>query len=140
MEDLFTDTPMDTPIEGEVAEPAPIDTPVDTPEPVPDPKVPLDGQTVIIDNPSIMPSQEPAEGVETVPDEDTVTPTPVPDYSDLLAEVQNQSEYLETISADIQICNQQVSNIQNAMPVMVVCLGIITGILLLQILSSYIRH
>lgn len=58
------------------------------------------------------------------------------DYTALLKE---QNDYLKSLVSETQQCRQELSNIQNAMPGMMCILGLILGLLLLQILASYLR-
>ena len=81
--------------------------------------------------------QEPAQGVEEVPDAGTV------DYTALLEQLiqqnEKQQELMETLVKENKKLEQDIKNIQNAMPAMMCMLGVIIGVLLLHILASYIR-
>ena len=81
--------------------------------------------------------QEPAQGVEEVPDAGTV------DYTALLEQLiqqnEKQQELMETLVRENKKLEQDMKNIQNAMPSMMCMLGVIIGVLLLHILASYIR-
>ena len=81
--------------------------------------------------------QEPAQGVEEVPDAGTV------DYTALLEQLiqqnEKQQELMETLVRENKKLEQDMKNIQNAMPAMMCMLGVIIGVLLLHILASYIR-
>lgn len=81
--------------------------------------------------------QEPGQGVEEVPNTGTV------DYTVLLEQLiqqnEKQQELMETLVRENKKLEQDMKNIQNAMPAMMCMLGVIIGVLLLHILASYIR-
>ena len=78
------------------------------------------------------------------------TPVPVPDQQDTVADQtdtseqliqqnEKQQELMETLVRENKKLEQDMKNIQNAMPAMMCMLGVIIGVLLLHILASYIR-
>ena len=81
--------------------------------------------------------QDPGQGVEEVPNAGTV------DYTALLEQLiqqnKKQQELMETLVKENKKLEQDIKNIQNAMPAMMCMLGVIIGVLLLHILASYIR-
>lgn len=109
-----------------------------------------------------IPSQEAPEGlgalsdnsIDTAPDADglpqqsdgtegtdhTDTAQTSPEYAELLEAVKLQNETLTSLSVQMEETNLHLSSIQTAFPVIAVALGIVTGVLLLQVLASYIRH
>lgn len=116
MADIFTDGSVFEQDQGTVPEPvapAPAVQPAATPVPVPD------------------------QAVEEVPDAGTV------DYTALLEQLiqqnEKQQELMETLVRENKKLEQDIKNIQNAMPAMMCMLGVIIGVLLLHILASYIR-
>ena len=133
MADIFTDGPVFEEDQGTVPEPvapAPAVQPAATPVPVPDQQDTVADQTDTA-------GQEPAQGVEEVPDAGTV------DYTALLEQLiqqnEKQQELMETLVRENKKLEQDMKNIQNAMPSMMCMLGVIIGVLLLHILASYIR-
>ena len=65
------------------------------------------------------------------------------DYTALLEQLiqqnKKQQELMETLVKENKKLEQDIKNIQNAMPAMMCMLGVIIGVLLLHILASYIR-
>ena len=65
------------------------------------------------------------------------------DYTALLEQLiqqnEKQQELMETLVRENKKLEQDMKNIQNAMPSMMCMLGVIIGVLLLHILASYIR-
>ena len=137
MADIFTDGPVFEEDQGTVPEPvipAPAVQPAATPVPVPD------QQDTVADQTDTSAGQEPAQGVEEVPDAGTV------DYTALLEQLihqnEKQQELMETLVRENKKLEQDIKNIQNAqnaMPAMMCMLGVIIGVLLLHILAFYIR-
>lgn len=108
-----------------------------TPVPVPDQQDTVADQTDTAGGSPDTAGQEPAQGVEEVPDAGTV------DYTALLEQLIQQNEkqqkLMETLVKENKKLEQDIKNIQNAMPAMMCMLGVIIGVLLLHILASYIR-
>lgn len=108
-----------------------------TPVPVPDQQDTVADQTDTSGSSPDTAGQEPAQGVEEVPDAGTV------DYTALLEQLiqqnEKQQELMETLVRENKKLEQDMKNIQNAMPSMMCMLGVIIGVLLLHILASYIR-
>lgn len=137
MADIFTDGPVFEEDQGTVSEPvapAPAVQPAATPVPVPDQQDTVADQTDTAGGSPDTAGQEPAQGVEEVPDAGTV------DYTALLEQLIQQNEkQMETLVRENKKLEQDMKNIQNAMPAMMCMLGVIIGVLLLHILASYIR-
>lgn len=143
MADIFTDGPVFEENQGTVPEPvipAPAVQPAATPVPVPDQQDTVADQTDTSGSSSDTAGQEPAQGVEEVPDAGTV------DYTALLEQLihqnEKQQELMETLVRENKKLEQDIKNIQNAqnaMPAMMCMLGVIIGVLLLHILAFYIR-
>lgn len=143
MADIFTDGPVFEEDQGTVPEPvipAPAIQPAATPVPVPDQQDTVADQTDTSGSSSDTAGQEPAQGVEEVPDAGTV------DYTALLEQLiqqnEKQQELMETLVRENKKLEQDIKNIQNAqnaMPAMMCMLGVIIGVLLLHILAFYIR-
>ena len=140
MADIFTDGPVFEEDQGTVPEPvapAPAVQPAATPVPVPDQQDTVADQTDTAGGSPDIAGQEPAQGVEEVPDAGTV------DYTALLEQLiqqnEKQQELMETLVRENKKLEQDIKNIQNAMPSMMCMLGVIIGVLLLHILASYIR-
>lgn len=142
MAELFTDdTSADFGTDQTVvAEPeVPVTTvaPTATPVPVQDQQNTVADQTDTAGDSSDPAGQEPDQGVETVQASDTV------DYETYLDQViqqnEKQNELLEALVKEDQKLDQDMKNIQNAMPAVMCMLGVIIGVLLLHILASYIR-
>ena len=139
MADIFTDGPVFEQDQGTVPEPvapAPAVQPAATPVPVPDQQDTVLIKLTLLAVPLDTAGQEPGQGVEEVPDAGTV------DYTALLEQLiqqnEKQQELMETLSGNKKL-EQDMKNIQNAMPSMMCMLGVIIGVLLLHILASYIR-
>ena len=118
MADIFTDGPVFEEDQGTVPEPvipAPAVQPAATPVPVPDQQDTVADQTDTSGSSPDTAGQEPAHGVEEV------------------------QELMETLVRENKKLEQDMKNIQNAMPSMMCMLGVIIGVLLLHILASYIR-
>ncbi|RHO85431.1 hypothetical protein DW049_14070 [Ruminococcus sp. AF41-9] len=145
MGELFTDgtnadfgtDPAITPEPAVQPEPtvAPTETPVPTatPLPVPDQQSPVADKVDTSGDPAADPGTEVSDGVEEVPAADTVEQI---DYTDLLT---RQNELLEMIILKDEKLDQDMRTVQNAMPAVMCMMGVIVGLLLLQILASYIR-
>lgn len=145
MAELFTDgTNVDfgtdlliTPEPAVESEPtlAPTEAPVPTatPLPVPDQQSPVADKADISGDPAADSGTEVSDGVEEVPAADTVEQI---DYTDLLT---RQNELLEMIILKDEKLDQDMRTVQNAMPAVMCMMGVIVGLLLLQILASYIR-
>ncbi|MDD7218886.1 MAG: hypothetical protein PUI16_02675 [Clostridia bacterium] len=134
MADIFDDSPVNTDFGTDPAittEPLPTVTPV--PVPVQDQQGTLDLQASDSNNTVSDDGTQTSEGMEEVPASDSVT---VIDYTDILTK---QNENLETLILEQQKTNQELTNIQNAMPGVMCMLGVVIGLLLLQIFASYIR-
>lgn len=134
MADIFDDSPVNTDFGTDPAittEPLPTVTPV--PVPVQDQQGNLDLQASDFNNTVSDDGTQTSEGMEEVPASDSVT---VIDYTDILTK---QNENLETLILEQQKTNQELTNIQNAMPGVMCMLGVVIGLLLLQIFASYIR-
>lgn len=147
MADLFTDGTgtgfgTDPAVTPEPVEPEPTAAPAETPVltaaplPVPDQQNPVAGETGSTDNSDTDAGTGTPEGVEKVPAPDTVTQFEQIDYTDLLS---RQNELLETLVLRDAKLDQDMRTLQNAMPAVMCMLGVIAGLLLLQILASYIR-
>lgn len=145
MAELFTDgTNVDfgtdlliTPEPAVESEPtlAPTESPVPTatPLPVPDQQSPVADKADTSGDPAADSGTEVSDGVEEVPAADTVEQI---DYTDLLT---RQNELLEMIILKDEKLDQDMRTVQNAMPAVMCMMGVIVGLLLLQILASYIR-
>lgn len=134
MADIFDDSPVNTDFGTDptiTTEPLPTVTPV--PVPVQDQQGNLDLQASDFNNTVSDDGTQTSEGMEEVPASDPVT---VIDYTDILTK---QNENLETLILEQQKTNQELTNIQNAMPGVMCMLGVVIGLLLLQIFASYIR-
>ena len=114
---------------------APTETPVPTatPLPVPDQQSPVADKADTSGDPAADPGTEVSDGVEEVPAADTVEQI---DYTDLLT---RQNELLEMIILKDEKLDQDMRTVQNAMSAVMCMMGVIVGLLLLQILASYIR-
>lgn len=140
MADIFTDGPVFEEDQGTVPEPvipAPAVHPAATPVPVPDQQDTVADQIDTSGSSPDTAGQEPAQGVEEVPDAGTV------DYTALLEQLiqqnEKQQELMETLVRENKKLEQDIKNIQNAMPAMMCMLGVIIGVLLLHIFAFYIR-
>mgnify|MGYP000048984004 CR=1 FL=1 len=140
MADIFTDGPVFEEDQGTVSEPvipAPAVQPAATPGTSTGSAEHCADQTDTADGSPDTAGQEPAQGVEEVPDAGTV------DYTALLEQLiqqnEKQQELMETLVKENKKLEQDMKNIQNAMPSMMCILGVIIGVLLLHILASYIR-
>lgn len=138
MADLFTDGTgadfgTDPAVTPEPLQPQPTAAPTATPLPVPDQQSPLAGETDNISSSDTDTGTEIPEGVETVPASDTIAQI---DYTELLT---RQNELLETLILKDEKLDQDIRTVQNAMPAVMCMLGVIVGLLLLQVLASYIR-
>lgn len=67
---------------------------------------------------------------------ETVLATDQIDYTELL---QKHNEILDSLLLEVRETNARLSGIANAMPVLMCMLGFIIGVLLIQILASYLR-
>ena len=133
MDELFTDNPVYMEqIQEEVPSP-PENTGVQSEDPVSDVQGAVDDEAAPPDNPSSETAGENPEGTETPAQE-------AADYTELLAELQKQSSLLEEARAETAEISKNINNLVNMQPVLCVSLGIVTGILLIQILASYLRH
>lgn len=137
MADIFTDGPVFEQDQGTVPEsvaPAPAVQPAATPVPVPYQQDTVANQTDTSGSSPDTAGQEPGQGVEEVPDADyTVL------LEQLIQQNEKQQELMETLVRENKKLEQDIKNIQNAMPSMMCMLGVIIGVLLLHILASYIR-
>ena len=133
MADIFTDGPVFEEDQGTVPEPVAPAPAV----PVPNQQDTVADQTDTSGSSPDTAGQEPAQGVEEVPNAGTV------DYTALLEQLiqqnKKQQELMETLVKENKKLEQDIKNIQNAMPAMMCMLGVIIGVLLLHILASYIR-
>ena len=143
MAELFTDGAdvnfgSDPEITPEPAvEPAPTAAPTATPLPVQDQQDSVADQTDTAGDSSTVSGKEISGGVEEVPAADTV------DYETYLEQLiqqnEKQNKSLQTLIKEEKKLDQDVRTLQNAMPAVMCMLGVIIGLLLLQILASYIR-
>lgn len=142
MAEIFSDgtNPVYEPV-PEVPEtlPEPTSTPVPTDTPVPEAPVsiPVDDQNGKTDLGNLPADEEDQEGLAEVPAEELTDQTDSVDYTELLT---RQTEQLEALVLQDQKLNQNVYSILNVMPVLCVAMGMIAGILLLQILSYFFKH
>ena len=126
--------------QGTIPEPAVSDTsvaPTATPVPVQNQQDTVADQTDIAGNSFDPAEQEPDQGVEEVQDTDTVNYETY--LEQLIQQNEKQNELLQTLIKEDQKLDQDMKNIQNAMPAVMCMLGVIIGVLLLHILASYIR-
>lgn len=118
-------------------EPTPTVVPTATPLPVQDQQDSMADKTDTAGDPSAVSGKEVSEGVEEVPAADTV------DYETYLEQLiqqnEKQNELLQTLIKEDKKLDQDMKSVQNAMPAVMCMLGVIIGLLLLQILASYIR-
>ena len=119
MADIFTDGPVFEEDQGTVSEPvipAPAVQPAATPVPVPDQQDTVADQTDTSGSSPDTAGQEPGQGVEEVPNAGTV------DYTALLEQLiqqnEKQQELMETLVKENKKLEQDIKNIQNAMPAM----------------------
>ena len=145
MADLFSDgqDALFTPDQGTVQQQviqAATPVPTATPVPVPAEQDPLDGEASAVGDPADTAGGQPGEGVEEVPDADPVNQV---DYTELLTKqnelLESQQELLMQIVLKDEQIEQDMRNVQNAMPAVMCLLGVIVGVLLVHILASYIR-
>lgn len=142
MAEIFSDgtDPVYDPV-PEVPEtlPEPTSTPVPTDTPVPEAPVsiPADDQDGKTDLGDLTADEEDQEGLAEVPADNLNEQTNPVDYTELLTK---QTEQLEALVLQDQKLNQNVYSILNVMPVLCVAMGMIAGILLLQILSYFFKH
>lgn len=156
MEELFTDVPENT-LEIPQSEPVISTTPQQSsdfdskedsvqteptvsPEPTQSEQTPANSDSNINIDSSVSLDKDLPEEVENF---QNIESEGVTDYSDYLIEqnkyLKEQNEYLKSIVSETQYCQRELNNIQNAMPGVMCILGLIVGLLLLQILASYIR-
>lgn len=143
MAELFTDgTDVNFGSDPEITlepavEPTPTVVPTATPLPVQDQQDSMADKTDTAGDPSAVSGKEVSEGVEEVPAPDTV------DYETYLEQLiqqnEKQNELLQTLIKEDTKLDQDMKSVQNAMPAVMCMLGVIIGLLLLQILASYIR-
>lgn len=118
-------------------EPTPTVVPTATPLPVQDQQDSMADKTDTAGDPSAVSGKEVSEGVEEVPAADTV------DYETYLKQLiqqnEKQNELLQTLIKEDKKLDQDMKSVQNAMPAVMCMLGVIIGLLLMQILASYIR-
>ena len=143
MAELFTDgTDVNFGSDPEITlepavEPTPTVVPTATPLPVQDQQDSMADKTDTAGDPSAVSGKEVSEGVEEVPAADTV------DYETYLEQLiqqnEKQNELLQTLIKEDKQLDQDMKSVQNAMPAVMCMLGVIIGLLLLQILASYIR-
>lgn len=145
MEELFTDVPEDVVGSEPTVSPVPQESsdsdiqdsgqadPAVSTGSVQAEQDPLDQQADTGSDTSVSSDKDFSEGVETLQDSATVGTV---DYTDLLKE---QNEHLQSLISETRQCRQELENIQNAMPGMMCALGLVIGLLLLQILASYLR-
>lgn len=143
MAELFTDGAdvnfgSDPEITPEPAvEPTPTVAPASTPLPVQDQQNSVADQTDTAGDPSTVSGKEVSEGVEEVPAADTVNYETY--LEQLIQQNEKQNESLQALIKEDKKLDQDVKSVQNAMPAVMCMLGVIIGLLLLQILASYIR-
>ena len=129
---LFSDTPEEVQEpESEVPE-APVQS-EDPTVPVSSEPDSLDQQADSSGDSSVSTDEETSEGMEEV---STVDPVEQIDYTDLLKQ---QNQYLESLVMETRETNEHLTDIKHAMPVIVCMLGFVIGVILAQILASYIR-
>lgn len=143
MAELFTDgTDVNFGSDPEITlepavEPTPTVVPTATPLPVQDQQDSMADKTDTAGDLSAVSGKEVSEGVEEVPAADTV------DYETYLEQLiqqnEKQNELLQTLIKEDKKLDQDMKSVQNAMPAVMCMLGVIIGLLLLQILASYIR-
>lgn len=143
MAELFTDgTDVNFGSDPEITlepavEPTPTVVPTATPLPVQDQQDSMADKTDTAGDPSAVSGKEVSEGVEEVPAADTV------DYETYLKQLiqqnEKQNELLQTLIKEDTKLDQDMKSVQNAMPAVMCMLGVIIGLLLLQILASYVR-
>lgn len=112
-------------------------TPAATPLPVQDQQSLLGNEADTPGDTVADPGAEVPEGVEEVQDADTVDWQKYLDQ--LIQQHEKQNELLETLIQEDKKLDQQLKNIQNAMPAILCMLGVIVGILLMHIFASYMR-
>lgn len=125
---------------GNIPEPAVPETtvsPTAAPLPVQDQQNSLGNETDISGGTAADSGTEIPEGVEEVQDADTVDWQKYLDQ--LIQQHEKQNELLETLIQEDQKIDQELKNIQNAMPAVLCMLGVIIGVLLMHIFASYVR-
>lgn len=149
MAELFTDgTDVDfgsTPetVPGSLLEPEPTVAPTTAPVPTSTPLPVLDQQNTVADQIESSGSsatdtgEEISEGVVQVLPVDTVDWEKYLDQ--FIQQHETQNELLESLIQENQKLDQELKNIQNAMPAVLCMLGVIIGVLLMHIFASYIR-
>lgn len=143
MAELFTDGAdvnfgSDPEITPEPAvEPTPTVVPTATPLPVQDQQDSMADKTDTAGDPSTVSGKEVSGGVEEVPAADTVNYETY--LEQLIQQNEKQNESLQALIKEDKKLDQDMKSVQNAMPAVMCMLGVIIGLLLLQILASYIR-
>ena len=142
MAEIFSDgtNPVYEPVQEvpeTLSEPTSTPVPTDTPVPEAPVSIPVDDQNGKTDLGNLPADEEDQEGLAEVPAEELTDQTDSVDYTELLT---RQTEQLEALVLQDQKLNQNVYSILNVMPVLCVAMGMIAGILLLQILSYFFKH